>query len=315
MKAKIITLILCLATISAMGQVPIKRQKPTPTPQPVKPKPTPKPKVVTPKPEPEAAGYDFTFYCNVPTAELYIDTVPSGLASGTRFLKTGYHPLKVTAEGYQDHTKGIYVDKYHKSERIELKKIDAEFMKSKGDKFYNNRDYTQAIECYKKAAEFEDVDAYMLYHLGNMYSNGEGVKRNYEEAVKWYGKSAEKGYRSGQYALGNAYRFGNGARQDYYEAVTWYRKAADQGHDDACCKLGECYEYGYSVTKDMNEAVKWYKKAAENGYVIGMTKLAYCYRNIKEVQDINEAIRWYREAAKKGDKWSKEKLKELGAEE
>ena len=29
--------------------------------------------------------------------------------------------------------------------------------------------------------------------IGNLYSNGEGVKQDYQEAVKWYKKSAEQG--------------------------------------------------------------------------------------------------------------------------
>jgi len=46
---------------------------------------------------------------------------------------------------------------------------------------------------YKKAAEqgSKEGEAY----LGWMYQNGRGgVKRNKEEALKWYKKSAKKGY-------------------------------------------------------------------------------------------------------------------------
>lgn len=31
------------------------------------------------------------------------------------------------------------------------------------------------------------------YNLGVMYENGNGVKQNYEEAIKWYRKAADQG--------------------------------------------------------------------------------------------------------------------------
>ena len=37
------------------------------------------------------------------------------------------------------------------------------------------------------------VDA--QYILGFCYYNGKGVEQNYEEAVKWYRKSANQGYK------------------------------------------------------------------------------------------------------------------------
>ena len=49
----------------------------------------------------EAAGYDVSFISNVSSATLEIDGVPYGTASGTRFLKTGTHVVKLTAEGYE----------------------------------------------------------------------------------------------------------------------------------------------------------------------------------------------------------------------
>ena len=56
---------------------------------------------------------------------------------------------------------------------------------------------------------------------------------NFEEAVKWYRKSAEQGDALGQYALGWMYSNGKGVTQDYAEAVKWYRKSAEQGDASA----------------------------------------------------------------------------------
>lgn len=74
--------------------------------------PTKKP---TAKPATEAAGYDVTIISNVPSATLYIDGNMNGIASGSRFLKTGQHTVKLVASGYNDLTKTITVSSKSKS--------------------------------------------------------------------------------------------------------------------------------------------------------------------------------------------------------
>ena len=58
----------------------------------------------------EAAGYDVTISCNVPSATMYIDDNSNGTASGSRFLKTGSHTVKLNAEGYESLSKTIQVN-------------------------------------------------------------------------------------------------------------------------------------------------------------------------------------------------------------
>ncbi|MDC0998333.1 tetratricopeptide repeat protein [Alphaproteobacteria bacterium] len=88
---------------------------------------------------------------------------------------------------------------------------------------------------------------------------------NFEEAVKWYRKSAEQGDASAQYALGWMYSNGKGVTQDYAEAVKWYRKAAQQGYARAQSNLGVMYRDGKGVTQDKITAHMWYNIAAANG--------------------------------------------------
>ena len=63
------------------------------------------------------------------------------------------------------------------------------------------------------AAEQGDVRA--QYHLGLMYSNGDGVAQNYCEAVEWFLKAAEQGYARAQCELELMYSRGYGVAQDY----------------------------------------------------------------------------------------------------
>jgi TPR repeat protein len=66
-----------------------------------------------------------------------------------------------------------------------------------------------------------------------MYKNGEGTPQNYNEAIKWYTKSAEQGYAEAQTNLGFMYDTGEVIPQDYKQALKWYTKAAEQDYGKA----------------------------------------------------------------------------------
>ena len=202
-----------------------------------------------------------------------------------------------------------------------------------------NKDMTEAVELYRKAAEQGNAEAQC--NLGNCYYNGEGVSKDMAEAVRLYRLAAEQGYARGQYNLGVCYEFGKGVSKDmtaavrlyrlaaeqghaqaqvklglcYYngngvsknseEAVKWWRKSADQGNALAQNNLGDCYENGKGVSKDPEEAVKWYRKAADQGYALAQFNLGLCYaKGSGESQDMTEAVKWWRRAADQGDAWA-----------
>jgi hypothetical protein len=59
-----------------------------------------------------------------------------------------------------------------------------------------------------------------------MYYYGQGVPKNYAEAVKWFRKAAEQGYAIGQSQLGLMYERGQGVPQNYVWAHMWFNLAA-----------------------------------------------------------------------------------------
>ena len=120
------------------------------------------------------------------------------------------------------------------------------------------------FEKIKKLAEQGHANAQIK--LGVMYYNGEGVKKEYTEAARWFTKAAEQGDAEAQNRLGLMYYKGLGVKKDYAEAVRWYTKAAEQGHAYAQYYLGVMYYYGIGVAKNEAEAIKWYTKAAEQGH-------------------------------------------------
>lgn len=134
---------------------------------------------------------------------------------------------------------------------------------NKGEKYYQEGNYTEAVKWYRKPAD--QGYAIAQYRLGLCYANGWGVGKDRVEAVKWWRKSAEQGYADAQLKMGICYYDGNGVANNYAEAVKWFRKAAEQGSIYAQFRLGWCYADGLGVVKDENEAVKWYRKAADQG--------------------------------------------------
>jgi hypothetical protein len=63
-----------------------------------------------------------------------------------------------------------------------------------------------------------------------MYRNGQGVSKDYAEALEWFRKAAERGHPQAQFNLGNMYLKGQGVKPDREEARKWFTKAADRGH-------------------------------------------------------------------------------------
>lgn len=66
-----------------------------------------------------------------------------------------------------------------------------------------------------------------------MYKNGWGVPRDDVEAVKWFRRSADQGYRGGQYNLALMLLDGRGVEHDRTAAEGLLSLAAEQNHRGA----------------------------------------------------------------------------------
>jgi TPR repeat protein len=75
-------------------------------------------------------------------------------------------------------------------------------------------------------------------------------------------KAAIGGNAQAQYMLGMMYEDGQGVSRDYQQAMLWFRIAADQGYPPAQRGIGFLYSNGLGVTQDYNQALSWYRKAA-----------------------------------------------------
>ena len=113
----------------------------------------------------------------------------------------------------------------------------------------------------------ENGNAEAMYNLWCMYGNGDnGLKRNDEEAYKWYKKSADGGDVMGTAAVGACLLIGWGVEKDRTEGLLMLMSAAERGSDHACCRLGEIYRRGlYGLKVNYARAKHWLEKAVAEG--------------------------------------------------
>src|SRR5208337_3862720 len=85
--------------------------------------------------------------------------------------------------------------------------------------------------------------------IGQLYLAGDGLKKDYGEAMSWFRRAAEGGSSLGMWKVGILYENGWGVHGDRNEAKSWYTKAADAGEDRANVSIGLLYQRGWGVPK------------------------------------------------------------------
>ena len=226
----------------------------------------------------------------------------------------------------------VFDEKYRK---IEEEESPSKFY-NEGCKYFEAKQYKEALECFKKAALKNHVDA--LFHVGkiydlalgveqdyrlaaeyyskavsfnsekaannlaNMYRNGDGLEKDMKKAIELYKKAIDGGNGLAANNLGNMYHNADGVEQNYDEALKYFRKGAELGNCVATGNVGHCYRWGHGVAQDYVEAMKWLKKSSDMGSSWAMNVLGDMYLNGEGIDENNEeAMKWYRKGAEAGD--------------
>ena len=154
-------------------------------------------------------------------------------------------------------------------------------------------------------AKAEAGDPKAQCDLGSVYAFSRfGIPQSWNEAMKWFRKSAEQNYAEAECRLGTGYQFGVGLNVDCEEALKWYRKSAEQNFAEAYWRLAtdSCGEKRITtaITNDV-QRFQLFLKAAELGAACGYDDLGRCYYHGSGVEkDLVEAYKWYSMA---GIKW------------
>jgi S1-C subfamily serine protease len=140
---------------------------------------------------------------------------------------------------------------------------------------YNKAEYKRS---FKLLSSHEENDPEVQYYLGKHHYYGHATPKNYQKASKWLSKSASASYLPSHEYLGYVYDFGDKTlHEDNVEALAWYRRAAENGFKGAQANLASMYEFGEGTPINIDEAVRWYRKAIQNNSQYAKCRLAKIY--------------------------------------
>ena len=179
-------------------------------------------------------------------------------------------------------------------------------LKSQARDYYKGRrgeqSYEKALKLYLKAAERGDAEA--QYISGGMYFEGLGTRKNFPAAFKLLHQAALNGKSSSisQQIIGQAFLLGSGVPKNYKEALKWYGLSAENGNSEAQNELGYMYFSGNGVKHDPKKAAKLFLQAAESGLAIAQYNMGILYYTGNGVQaaDLKKAYSWMNVAASNG---------------
>ncbi len=120
---------------------------------------------------------------------------------------------------------------------MENEKIDCY---NAGMNAYAQKRYEEAYEWFMK----DDGNPMCQYALGVLHANGQGVKRDFKEAAKWYERAADGGIVPAQAAFGFACANALGIPEDFDKAAKYLKMASEAGDLAARITLGEIYARG-----------------------------------------------------------------------
>ena len=124
------------------------------------------------------------------------------------------------------------------------------------DKAHGYGHYVISFWVYRPLAEM-GIDIYEK-KIGRMYGNGQGVPKDYKEAVKWYRNPAENGDAQAQAFLGLMYFTSSIGTPDFKQSFKWFFRAANAGNRWAQFMIATGYAEGRGVTPDRVQSYKWY---------------------------------------------------------
>ncbi len=115
-----------------------------------------------------------------------------------------------------------------------------------------------AIALWKKAAALGYAPSQVW--LGEILDKSEDD----EEAVAWYRKAVAQGDAAGEFGLGLMYAKGEGVKKDFVQALALVRRSAEKNHLPAIASLRDIYKFGrFGVAIDLAESEIWDAKAKE----------------------------------------------------
>ena len=158
------------------------------------------------------------------------------------------------------------------------------------------------IEEIRKQAESGNQEA--QYQLGQLYYNGEKLRKNYRTAFEWFSKAAESGHVVAQRVVAEMYISGKKIGKDHKKAFYWMLCAAMQGDIIAYEQLADMHVNGKGNMQDREKAVEWFRKTT----IPEKTEVQYKLGEIFYSTDLDYSKECYKMAASANYPWALYKL-------
>jgi TPR repeat protein len=138
-----------------------------------------------------------------------------------------------------------------------------------GSSAYEKGHFRKAFKLFKEGAENGDADC--MIKLAIMYTCGEGVCCDYDDAIKWERRAVDAGCIYAMINLGISYRI----KGDLVLARSWFEKALDNGDGEAALHLAKLY----MVSDKEVERIKKY-------LIIAMNNEQTCEYSVEEARTL-----------------------------
>lgn len=142
-------------------------------------------------------------------------------------------------------------------ERTELEGLSDETWELLVDSCIKQGDYEAAVKYVRKWLREIPDSVEGNFRMAHLYATGNGVRKDYVNALKYYQKVANLGDSRGMHYVGIINYNGDGCRPNYKRAVDYFTRAANAGSTRSLRCLAECYLKGLGVTADVDKAVKF----------------------------------------------------------
>jgi TPR repeat protein len=116
-------------------------------------------------------------------------------------------------------------------------------------------------------------------------------KKQYDNALAWFKKSAKSGNKKSAYVLSTIYRLGIGVEKNYSFSLAWMKYAAKSNDSEALRSLGQMYLIGFGTEKDEKLGIKYFQSSIKKNNYQSMLTLGVHYK-IEKInnQEANKLI-------------------------
>lgn len=127
----------------------------------------------------------------------------------------------------------------------------------------NGSDYAKdAVRREEKELPMEIQNSGLL-RIAEMYSKGDELPQDKEQAARWASLVAERGDVDGQVELAKLLL--TAPAPDYAQAFHWSQAAAKSGNAVGQYYLAQLYQKGLGTAKDPKQALEWYERSGAGG--------------------------------------------------